>query len=248
MSHPWHDVPIGRDAPEVFHAVIEIAQGGKVKYELDKDTGLLRVDRVLYSSVVYPANYGFLPQTYADDQDPLDVLVLMQEQVVPLSLLRARPIGLMNMLDQGQKDEKIICVHLDDPAFNGYRHIRELPEHRLVELLLRNDEFAGEAARLDRPSVVEEAQSLVVSLRPAGDVGQVDADRCAGAVGEGDRVRRVRAVHDHRDPEARRVGGGLVGGGDAGSPLAIPRLLEIVGVEADGRPRVVAVAVPSSVA
>ncbi|GIV59606.1 inorganic diphosphatase [Rhodocaloribacter litoris] len=134
MAHPWHDIPIGPEAPELFQAVIEIPQGGKVKYELDKESGLLRVDRVLYSSVIYPANYGFIPRTLGDDNDPLDVLVLMQEPVAPLSILRARPIGLMNMLDQGQNDEKIICVHLDDPAFNGYYHIWELPEHRLREL------------------------------------------------------------------------------------------------------------------
>ncbi|GIV62591.1 MAG: inorganic pyrophosphatase [Rhodothermaceae bacterium] len=134
MAHPWHDIPIGPEAPELFQAVIEIPQGGKVKYELDKETGLLRVDRVLYSSVIYPANYGFIPRTLGDDHDPLDVLVLMQEPVAPLSILRARPIGLMNMLDQGQNDEKVICVHLDDPAFNGYYHIWELPEHRLREL------------------------------------------------------------------------------------------------------------------
>lgn len=134
MTHAWHDVFIGEEAPDLFRAVIEIPQGGKVKYELDKATGLLRVDRVLYSSVVYPANYGFIPQTLGDDEDPLDVLVLMQEPVVPLSLVRARPIGLMNMLDMDQNDEKIICVHLDDPAYLGYYHIGELPEHRLREL------------------------------------------------------------------------------------------------------------------
>ena len=134
MAHAWHDVPIGDDAPETFNVVIEIPQGSKVKYELDKQTGLLRVDRVLYSSVIYPSNYGFIPQTYGDDNDPLDVLVLMQEAVLPLSLLRVRPIGMMHMIDQGQADEKIICVHLDDPAFNSYYHIWELPDHRLLEV------------------------------------------------------------------------------------------------------------------
>ena len=134
MAHAWHDVPIGDDAPETFNVVIEISQGSKVKYELDKQTGLLRVDRVLYSSVIYPSNYGFIPQTYGDDNDPLDVLVLMQEAVLPLSLLRVRPIGMMQMVDQGQADEKIICVHLDDPAFNSYYHIWELPDHRLREV------------------------------------------------------------------------------------------------------------------
>lgn len=134
MAHAWHDVPIGKEAPETFHAVVEIPQGGKVKYELDKKSGLMRVDRVLYSSVIYPANYGFIPQTFGDDDDPLDVLVLMQEAVHPLSILRARPIGLMKMLDQGQDDDKIICIHLDDPAYNSYYHIWEIPGHRLHEL------------------------------------------------------------------------------------------------------------------
>lgn len=134
MSHAWHDVHIGPSAPEEFQAVIEIPKGSKVKYELDKETGLIRVDRVLYSSVIYPANYGFIPQTLGDDHDPLDVLVLMQEPVVPLGILRVRPIGMMTMLDQGENDEKIICVHLDDPEYRGFTNISELPQHRLHEV------------------------------------------------------------------------------------------------------------------
>jgi inorganic pyrophosphatase len=134
MNHAWHDVEIGADAPRQFNAVVEIPKGSKVKYELDKPTGLLRVDRILYSSVSYPANYGFIPQTLGDDKDPLDVLVLMQEQVYPLSIVRAKPIGMMLMVDQGEMDEKIICVHLDDPEFSGYTHIDQLPPHRLDEL------------------------------------------------------------------------------------------------------------------
>ena len=133
-AHAWHDVPIGDDAPESFQAIIEIPKGGKIKYELDKATGLIRVDRVLYSSVIYPANYGFIPQTLGDDNDPLDVLVIMQEPVAPLSILNARPIGVMEMFDEGQRDEKIICIHIDDPAFNGFYHIWELPEHTLREV------------------------------------------------------------------------------------------------------------------
>jgi inorganic pyrophosphatase len=163
-AHAWHDVPVGPEAPFWFHVVIEIPQGSKVKYELDKDTGLIRVDRVLYSSVIYPANYGFIPQTLGEDHDPLDVLVLMQEPVMPLSLLRARPIGMMTMLDQGQNDEKIICVHLDDPAFNGFFHIRELPEHRLRELR----RFFEDYKKLEDKEVLvqeflgpEEAQAVV---------------------------------------------------------------------------------------
>lgn len=134
MAHPWHDVEVGTDAPDVINAVIEIPQGDKVKYELDKETGMLRVDRMLYSSVVYPANYGFIPQSYAADGDPLDVLVLAQEGVDPLCILRARPIGMMSMLDDEQEDAKVICIHMDDPAFNDYWHIKELPDHRLREL------------------------------------------------------------------------------------------------------------------
>jgi inorganic pyrophosphatase len=134
MSHPWHDINVGPDVPDVFNSIIEIPQGCKVKYELDKESGLLRVDRMLYSSVVYPANYGFIPRSYADDGDPLDMLVLAQEAVDPLSILRARPIGMMSMLDDKEEDAKIICIHMDDPAFNDYWHIKELPDHRLREL------------------------------------------------------------------------------------------------------------------
>lgn len=132
--HTWHDVPNGPDAPDEVRAVIEIPKGDKVKYELDKEGGYLRVDRVLYSSVVYPANYGFIPRTLGEDRDPLDVLVLMQEPVVPLAVLRVRPIGMMDMLDQGLHDEKIIAVHLDDPEYAEYTSIRELAMHRLREL------------------------------------------------------------------------------------------------------------------
>jgi inorganic pyrophosphatase len=134
MSHAWHDINVGPEAPESFQAVIEIPKGSKVKYELDKDTGFLRVDRVLYSSVFYPANYGFIPQTLGDDNDPLDVLVLMQEPVQPLSILRARPIGMITMIDEGLRDEKIVCVHMDDPEYRGFSHVSELPPHRMEEL------------------------------------------------------------------------------------------------------------------
>ncbi len=134
MTHAWHDLPIGPLAPDEFPGVVEIPKGGKVKYELDKDTGLLKVDRVLHSSVVYPANYGFIPQTLGDDDDPLDILALMQEPVLPLAMLRLRPIGMMTMIDDGQRDEKIISVHLDDPEYAGYTDITELQPHRLAEL------------------------------------------------------------------------------------------------------------------
>lgn len=134
MTHPWHDIPIEEPIEEGFVAFIEIPKGSKVKYELDKATGLLRVDRVLFSAVHYPANYGFVPRTYCDDRDPLDVLVLCQEPVAPMSIMRARAIGLMQMRDEMGLDDKIIAVHLDDPTYSQYTHIRELPKHTLVEL------------------------------------------------------------------------------------------------------------------
>lgn len=133
-AHPWHDLEIGPGAPTFFNCVIEISRGQKVKYELDKKTGLIKVDRVLYSSVVYPHNYGFIPRTLCEDSDPLDVLVIMQEPVLPGCFLRAKAIGLMPMIDQGEKDDKIIAVCADDPEYRHYNDIKELPPHRLAEI------------------------------------------------------------------------------------------------------------------
>ena len=110
MTHAWHDISPGEHLPREFYAVIEIPYGSRVKYELDKKSGLIKLDRVLYSAVYYPANYGFIPQTLAEDDDPLDVLVLCQEEVVPLTVMQARAIGLMTMIDSGKKDHKIIAV------------------------------------------------------------------------------------------------------------------------------------------
>ena len=121
MLHPWHDVTPGENLPREFNALVEIPMGSSVKYELDKKTGLLRLDRVLYSAVYYPANYGFIPQTYAEDDDPLDVLVLCQEAVAPMTLVTARAIGLMTMLDTGKPDHKILAVAVGDPEFNSFR-------------------------------------------------------------------------------------------------------------------------------
>src|SRR5476651_2873290 len=120
MLHAWHDVSPGNDLPRDFQAVIEIPLGSNVKYELDKPTGLLKVDRIIHSAVFYPANYGFIPQTYAEDNDPLDVLVLCQEAVAPLTLVVARAIGLMTMIDSGKKDHKVLAVATDDPEYNGF--------------------------------------------------------------------------------------------------------------------------------
>ena len=134
MTHAWHDVTPGAHLPAEFTAVIEIPMGSSVKYELDKETGMLRLDRILYSAVYYPANYGFIPQTLAEDDDPLDVLVLCQEAVAPLTLVNARAIGLMTMLDSGKKDHKVLAVAVDDPEYNGFREANELPGHRLTML------------------------------------------------------------------------------------------------------------------
>ncbi|CDP12252.1 unnamed protein product [Coffea canephora] len=136
-AHPWHDLEIGPGAPQIFNVVIEITKGSKVKYELDKKTGLIKVDRILYSSVVYPHNYGFIPRTLCEDNDPMDVLVLMQarrEPVLPGCFLRARAVGLMPMIDQGEKDDKIIAVCADDPEYRHYTDINQLPPHRLAEI------------------------------------------------------------------------------------------------------------------
>jgi inorganic pyrophosphatase len=135
MSHPWHDLPNNPEGSELgFNVVIEIPKGSKVKYELDKPTGLLRVDRILYSSVHYPANYGFLPRSYCDDGDPLDVLVLGNEPVHPLSIMRAKAIGVLLMDDEGSDDSKILAVHVHDPALNQIRDLNELPPHTFREI------------------------------------------------------------------------------------------------------------------
>src|ERR1700689_2572055 len=134
MIHPWHDVTPGDKLPQEFDCVIEIPFGSSVKYELDKSSGLIRLDRILYSAVYYPANYGFIPQTLAEDDDPLDVLVLGQETVVPLTIIHARAIGLMTLIDVGKPDHKIIAVANEDPEFNSYHEAAEIPPPRLLML------------------------------------------------------------------------------------------------------------------
>jgi inorganic pyrophosphatase len=134
FMHPLHDVEIGSDAPQIVTAVIEVPKGSKVKYELDKISGLIKVDRILFSSVHYPANYGFIPRTLCEDHDPLDVLVLGQEPVAPLSIMRAKAIGVMKMKDQGEADDKIIAVHANDPEYSHIQTMAELAPHRLDEV------------------------------------------------------------------------------------------------------------------
>lgn len=134
VSHPWHGVDPGPKVPREFTAVVEIPAGSNLKYELDKETGLLRLDRLLYSAVFYPANYGFIPRTLAEDGDPLDVLVLCQEPLAPLTLVQARVIGLMTMIDQGKKDHKVISVAARDPEYAAVTTAAQLPAHRLAML------------------------------------------------------------------------------------------------------------------
>ena len=130
----WHDINPAKITPEEFTAVIEISKGSKSKYELDKDTGLLKLDRVLYTSTHYPANYGLIPRTYAADGDPLDVLVLCSQQIYPLTLVDCYPIGVIAMIDSGSGDEKIIAIPKNDPTYNQYKDISELPAHIFEEM------------------------------------------------------------------------------------------------------------------
>lgn len=131
----WHDVNIDRIKSTSFDALIEIPKGCKAKYELDKETGLLKLDRVLYTSTVYPANYGFIPRTLADDGDPLDVLVLSSEAIYPMTLVNCYPIGVVKMIDDGVLDEKIIAIPFKDPTYNYYSYINELPSHIFDEMM-----------------------------------------------------------------------------------------------------------------
>ena len=164
MTHAWHDISPGDKLPKEFYAVIEIPFGSSVKYELDKSSGLIRLDRVLYSAVYYPANYGFIPQTLAEDDDPLDVLVLCQEAVVPLTLIHARAIGLMTMIDSGKRDHKIISVATQDPEFAGLTEAHEMPEHRLVMLrrfFLDYKQLEGKAVEVDEIQPAKHAHPVI---------------------------------------------------------------------------------------
>ena len=171
MIHPWHDVTPGEHLPLEFNALVEIPMGSSIKYELDKKTGLLRLDRVLYSAVYYPANYGFIPQTYAEDDDPLDVLVLCQEPLAPLTLVTARAIGLMTMVDSGKHDHKILAVAVNDPEFNSF----------------------NEAVRASSPPP-DDAPPVLPGLQAArGQVGRGRRDR-AGGEGAADHRELTPAV------------------------------------------------------
>lgn len=134
MSNIWHDISPKRITPDDFICVIEISKGSKKKYELDKETGYIILDRILYTSTHYPANYGFIPRTYGDDNDPLDVLLICAESLEPMSLVRAYPIGVITMIDNGHKDEKIIAIPFDDPNYNQFKSLEDLPVHLFEEM------------------------------------------------------------------------------------------------------------------
>lgn len=163
MSNIWHDIAPSRITCDDFIAVIEIEKGSKKKYELDKETGSLILDRILYTSTHYPANYGLIPRTYADDNDPLDVLVLCSEVIQPLSLVRCYPIGVITMLDQGKLDEKIIAIPFKDPTYNSYHDVSELPSHIFSEMTHFFSVYKN----------LEQKETMVDELRGAEDARQV---------------------------------------------------------------------------
>jgi len=135
QNHPWHSISPGEDCPNTVTAIIEIPKGSKAKYEIDKESGLLKLDRILFSSVMYPANYGFIPQTYCDDNDPLDILVLCSADVYPMSIIDAKVIGVMHMIDGGEQDDKIIAVAKNDMSVNYINDLTELPPHAMKEVV-----------------------------------------------------------------------------------------------------------------
>ena len=162
MSNIWHDISPKRISAEDFVCVIEISKGSKKKYELDKETGYIILDRILYTSTHYPANYGFIPRTYGDDGDRLDVLLLCSEPLEPLTLVRAYPIGVIKMIDNGRNDEKIIAIPFNDPTYNNYSDINDLPGHIFDEMrhffsvykMLENKETAVDEVK-DKKTAVE---------------------------------------------------------------------------------------------
>lgn len=159
-QNPWHKVSIGAEAPEYVNGIIEIPKNTRAKYELDKASGLLKMDRVIYSSMYYPANYGFIPQTYCDDNDPLDILILSQITVVPMCIVEAKVIGVMRMLDGGELDDKIIAVAKNDMSVNHIKDIAELPNHFINEL----QNFFEDYKKLEHKTVeVEEFQDVNIA-------------------------------------------------------------------------------------
>ncbi|NMD38888.1 MAG: inorganic diphosphatase [Christensenellaceae bacterium] len=170
MNNIWHDITPGRIKDDDFIACIEIEKGSKKKYELDKETGHLILDRILYTSTHYPANYGFIPRTFADDGDPLDVLLLCSEVIQPLSLVRCYPIGVFAMMDQGKLDEKIIAIPFEDPTFNTYTDVSELPSHffnEMIHFFSVYKSLEGKDTLVDELQGPDEAKRIIKKCRKA---------------------------------------------------------------------------------
>jgi inorganic pyrophosphatase len=162
MSNIWHDINPKRINPNDFMCVVEITKGSKKKYELDKETGYIMLDRILYTSTHYPANYGFIPRTYGDDNDPLDVLLLCSESIEPLTLVRCYPIGVITMIDNGRCDEKIITIPFGDPTYNIYTDISQLPKHIFDEM---THFFTVYKALENKETAVNEVQGADVAVK-----------------------------------------------------------------------------------
>lgn len=164
----WHDMSPENVSPKAFSAIIEISKGNKIKYELDKKTGLLRLDRILYTSTHYPANYGFIPLTYADDDDPLDVLVICSEQIRPMTIVDCFPIGVIKMIDNGRLDEKIIAIPFTDPYYNSYSSVYELPSHVFDEMrhfFTVYKELESKNTAVDELGGREEAEKIITKCQ-----------------------------------------------------------------------------------
>ena len=165
----WHDIDEKRITPNEFVAVIEIAKGSKKKYELDKETGFIKLDRILHTSTMYPANYGFIPKTLSDDGDPLDVLVLASEALDPLVLVKCYPVGMMIMLDDGHRDEKIIAIPCNDPLYNEYKSLDSLPRHVADEMInffrVYKDENEGVTEVEGKPLGAEDAMLVIAEAK-----------------------------------------------------------------------------------
>lgn len=165
QQHPWHRVSPGKDVPRFVTAVIEIAKDSKTKYEIDKETGILKLDRVLKTSMVYPTNYGFIPQSYCGDKDPLDILVICSEKLQPASLVDAQIIGVMRMTDNGEQDDKIIAVAKNDSEVNHYQDLKDLPEHFMKEIVHFFQNYKGldgKSVKIEKISGRDTAQTIIL--------------------------------------------------------------------------------------
>lgn len=188
MANSWHDVHPGDNLDEVFLSIVEIPKGSKNKYELDKLTGLLRSDRILFSSVHYPANYGFVPRTFCDDGDPLDVLILCQESITPLCIVECKAIGMITMRDEKGQDDKIIAVNVNDPAYCDYQDISALPPHTIKELQRFFEDY----------KILEKKEVVIDNLR-----GRVDAVNCLKEAVNLYRSKRDELINPHDGQSGR---------------------------------------------